>query len=166
MNGFIHLDEISFDNFNASGAVPTLIEKYKALHGVYPKAIRADKIYQTRAKKAYCKNLGRFSGKPLGRLRKDKDEQEEKRIMEADFKKRQEIEGDFGFAKTKYGLLKLMTKFPESQKSSIVFVIFVMNLNQPLSFMPITKTLETHFLPINHNEIEFVFEEERPVFIN
>ena len=167
VNGFIHLDEISFDNFNESGTVPNLIEKYKALHGVYPEAIRADKIYQTRANKTYCRNLGiRLSGKPLGRPRKDKDEQEEKRIMETDFKKRQEIEGVFGVAKTKYGLAKLMTKLPESQKASVGLVFFVMNLHQLLSFTPFSSVLETHFLPIDYNKIEHVFEEERSVFRN
>ncbi len=165
INGFIHLDEISFDNFNESSTVPSLVEKYKTLHGVYPEAIRADKIYQTRINKTYCRNLGiRLSGKPLGRPRKDKDEQEEKRIKETDFKKRQEIEGVFGVAKTKYGLSKLMTKLPESQKASIGLVFFVMNLNQLLSFTPFSNALETHFLPVDHNEIEHVYEEERPRF--
>jgi len=162
INGFIHLDEISFTNFNESGTVPNLIEKYRTLHGVYPEAIRADQIYQTRANKTYCKKLGiRLSGKPLGRPRKDKDDHEEKRIMEDDFKKRLEIEGVFGVAKTKYGLSKLMTRLPESQKASIGLVFFVMNLNQLLSFTPFSETLETLFLPIDYNEIEYVFEEER-----
>lgn len=165
VNGFIRLDEISFGNFNESGTVPSLIDRYKAIHGVYPEAIRADKIYQTRANKTYCKNLGiRLSGKPLGRPKKDKNEQEEKRIMEADFKKRQEIEGVFGVAKTKYGLSKLMTKLPESQKASIGLVFFVMNLHQLLSLTPFPNPLETHFLAIDYNEIEYIFEEERPRF--
>jgi len=86
--------------------------------------------------------------------------------METGFKKRQEIEGVFGVAKTKYGLAKLMTKLPESQKASVGLVFFVMNLHQLLSFTPFSSELETHFLPIDYNEIEHVFEEERSVFRN
>jgi transposase, IS5 family len=70
----------------------------------------------------FCSKLGiRLSGKPLGRPKKD----EQKRIsaeIKEDFKRRREIEGVFGVAKTRYGLEKLMTKLPESQRASIGLV--------------------------------------------
>jgi transposase, IS5 family len=52
--------------------------------------------------------------------------------MKEDVKKRQKIEGVFGVAKTRYGLEKLMTILPESQKARIGLVFLVMNLAQVL----------------------------------
>ena len=160
VNGFIHLDEISFDNFNESKTIESLIDKYKRLHGVYPNIIRADKIYQTRTSKALCKELDiRLSGKPLGRPKKETNETNEQ-LMKEDFVKRLEIEGVFGVAKTKYGLSKLMTKLPESQKASIGLVFFVMNLCQILSFVRFSETLEMLILEIYFNETSYVYDDE------
>lgn len=164
VNGFIHIDEISFDNFNESLTLKSIVERYKELHGVYPEVVRADKIYQTRDNKTFCKGLGiRLSGKPLGRPAKEPNEANEA-LNKEDFVKRQEIEGVFGVAKTRYGLGKLMTRLPESQKASIGFVFFVMNLHQVLSFTPFFETLEMLVLSIESNQIEHVFEEEKSQF--
>jgi hypothetical protein len=164
VNGYIYLDELSFDNFNESKTLKPIIENYKEKHNVYPTVVRADKIYQTRENKVYCSSLGiRLSGKPLGRPKKNPDESEEELRLE-DFKQRQEIEGVFGVAKTRYGLDKLMTKLPDSQIASIGLVFFVMNLRQILSFTRFFETLEMLVLTVDFNETEFVFVDESPLF--
>lgn len=161
INGFIHLDVIDFNAFNEGQTLPMLIQKYKDKHGAYPEVIRADKIYQTRANKMYCKNLGiRLSGKPLGRPNQAEQEENE-RIMREDFAKRQEIEGVFGVAKTRYGLAKLMTKLPESQIASIGLVFFVMNLNQLFWFTPFLEARETLILSIDINHKCLIYDEEQ-----
>lgn len=116
--------------------------------------------YTCGANKALCKELGiRLSGKPLGRPKKETDETNEQ-LMKEDFVKRLEIEGVFGVAKTKYGLSKLMTKLPESQKASIGLVFFVMNLSQILSFVRFFETLEMLILEIDFNETPYVYGDE------
>jgi len=160
VNGFIHIDEISFDNFNESTTLQSIVEKYKSLHGVYPEVIRADKIYQTKANKKLCNNLGiRLSGKPLGRPKKEISIEDQNKMQE-DMRQRIEIEGVFGVSKTKYGLEKLMTKLPETQKASIGLVFFVMNLFQILSFTHFSNVLEMVYFDININQNLYIYEEE------
>jgi hypothetical protein len=164
VNGFVHIDEVSFDNFNESLTLKSIVEKYKKNHGVYPEVIRADKIYQTRDNKAFCKELHiRLSGKPLGRPKDNPDETVEA-LRKEDFLKRLEIESVFGVAKTRYGLDKLMTRLPQSQKVSIGLVFFCMNLRQLLSFTRFFEALEMLVFAIDLNQTAFVFEEERSSF--
>jgi len=164
VNGFVHIDEISFNNFNESLTLKAIVEKYKENHGVYPEVVRADKIYQTRDNKAFCRELHiRLSGKPLGRPKANPDRSEEQ-LQKEDFIKRLEIEGVIGVAKTRYGLDKLMTRLPQSQKVSIGLVFFCMNLRQLLSFTRFFEALEMLVFAIDLNQTAFVFEEERSSF--
>jgi len=165
VNGFIEIDELSFDNFNESKTLENIIDAYYKAYGFYPKAIRADRIYQTRENKMLCSRLGiRLSGKPLGRPKKDEQEQIKEEIKE-DFKKRQEIEGVFGVAKTRYGLEKLMTKLPESQKASIGLVFLVMNLMQVLSYAHFSTAVEVLIFEVEINDHAYVFEDEEPEIV-
>ena len=160
VNGFIHIDEISFDNFNESLTLKSIVERYKEMHGVYPVSVRADKIYQTRDNKTFCKGLGiRLSGKPLGRPKNEPDPTSEA-LLKEDFTRRLEIEGVIGVSKTRYGLAKLVARLPESQKASIGLVFFVMNLKQVLSFTPFSDDLEMLVLSLEHNQFDHVFEDE------
>lgn len=162
VNGFIEIDDLSFDNFNESKTLKNIVYAYHKAHGVYPTSIRADQIYQTRENKVFCSKLGiRLSGKPLGRPKKDEQERISAEMKE-DFKKRQEIEGVFGVAKTRYGLEKLMTKLPESQKASIGLVFLVMNLAQVLSFVHFSNTIEVIVFEVEINYETHIFEDERP----
>lgn len=162
VNGFIEIDDLSFDNFNEGKTLQTIVHAYHKAHGVYPESVRADRIYQTRENKVFCSKLGiRLSGKPLGRPKKDAEERISSDMKE-DFKKRQEIEGVFGVAKTRYGLERLMTKLPESQKASIGLVFLVMNLVQVLSFAHFFEAIEMLVFEIEINYEAYVFEDERP----
>ena len=164
VNGFVHIDEISFDNFNEGQTLPSIVERYKELHGVYPISVRADKIYQTRDNKKFCTGLGiRLSGKPLGRPKNELDPTSIE-LRKEDFVKRLEIEGVIGVLKTRYGFDKLMTRLPESQKASIGLVFFAMNLHQVLSFAPFLDRFEMLVLSLEHNQTDHVFESERVCF--
>jgi transposase, IS5 family len=164
VNGFVHIDEISFDNFNEGQTLPSIVHRYKELHGVYPISVRADKIYQTRENKKFCAGLGiRLSGKPLGRPKNEPDPTSEE-LRKEDFVKRLEVEGVIGVLKNKYGLDTIMTKLPESQKASIGLVFFAMNLHQVLSFTPFSTSLEMLVLSLEHNQVDHVFESERQRF--
>ncbi|NCC62492.1 MAG: IS5 family transposase [Verrucomicrobiae bacterium] len=162
VNGYIILDKISFPNFNESQTLMEIIGKYKEKYGVYPEVVRADKIYQTRDNKTYCKSLGiRLSGPKLGRKPKDEEIlKADREVQLQDLRKRQEIEGVFGVAKTKYGLEKLMTKLPESQIASIGLIFFVMNLVRILDKVSFYAEIEVLVLSITDNEMCYVFEDE------
>jgi transposase, IS5 family len=165
VNGFFFIDEIQFNAFNEQQTLLPIIETYKQKYGVYPEVVRADKIYQTQANKVVCSKLKiRLSGKPLGRPKKDASEENHK-IMKLDAKKRQEIEGAIGIAKTRYGLSNLMTKLPESQIASIGLVFLVMNLNQTLSFVQFSDPLEMLVFELDINNEVHIHESERPSFL-
>jgi transposase, IS5 family len=166
VNGYIKIHEFSFANFNESATLKPIVIDYFEQYGVYPEVIRADRIYQTRENKVYCSSLGiRLSGKPLGRPRLE-DKEINQALIEEDFKKRLEIEGVFGVAKTRFGLAKLMTKLPESQKASIGLVFFVMNLLQVLSFTPFFEAIEMLVFEVEINHEVFVYQDEKPIFKN
>jgi len=66
--GYVFVDRISWDNFNALGDLKAQIEAYRSFTGYYPESVYVDKIYRTRDNRAWCKERGiRISGLPLGR---------------------------------------------------------------------------------------------------
>jgi hypothetical protein len=96
VNGFVFLDKLSWDNYNESGDLQERIEEYKRETGCYPKSVHVDKIYRTKANRAYCKERGiRMSGPPLGRPPKEVSK-EKKQEARSDERVRNAIEGKFG----------------------------------------------------------------------
>ena len=70
VDGFVLLDRFSWDAYNETSDLGVQAEAFRQRFGHYPASIHADKIYQTRANRAWCKERGiRLSGKPLGRPR-------------------------------------------------------------------------------------------------
>ena len=92
------------------------IKKYKERYGYYPVSVHADKIYQNRENRNFCKdNNIRITGKPLGRPPKKTEENKEKLLLEKkqryqDDVDRIVVEGRFGVAKRKYGLGLIKSK--------------------------------------------------------
>ncbi len=69
---YVFLDYARWDNFNESGDLQKQIEEYKNYTGYYPSSVHVDKIYRTRANRAWCKERGiRLSGSPKGRKPKN-----------------------------------------------------------------------------------------------
>ena len=97
---YVFLDHARWDNFNESGDLKDQIEAYKNFTGYYPSSVHVDKIYRTRANRAWCKERGiRLSGSPLGRMPKNVSKEAKKQAQE-DERFRNTIEGKFGQAKS------------------------------------------------------------------
>lgn len=127
-NGYIFVDNISWNNFNESGDLKAQVEEFKQRTGNYPESVHADKIYRTRENRAWCKEKGiRLSGVPLGRPAKNIS-QETKKQAQADERVRNRIEGKFGEAKRRYSLNLVTSKLPNTSETSIAITFLVMNL--------------------------------------
>ena len=136
--GYVTLDRISWEAYNEAGDLPEQVDYYYARHGYYPESVHADKIYQTRANRAFCKEKNiRLSGKPLGRPQKVTEENKEA-VAQAKEQRRQDnldripIEGKFGIAKRKGSLGRIMGKLSQTSESLIHVAVLVLNLDQKL----------------------------------
>lgn len=128
VEGYVLLERISWDNYNESGDLISQVEAYKDYTGVYPESLHADRIYRTRANRAWCKERGiRLSGPPLGRPPKTSSRTAKKQAQE-DERIRNEIEGKFGQAKRRFSLNRVMAKLPNTSETSIALTFLVMNL--------------------------------------
>jgi len=138
VDGYVHLDRLSWDAFNESGDLEMQVDAYKRRHGHYPKSIHADQIYKTRANRAYCKEKGiRLSGPPLGRPRKETAENKEdiaaiKQQIYDDEIVRIEIEGKFGNCKRKGTLARIMAKLVNTSEAVIGIGLIMLNLDKAL----------------------------------
>ena len=131
-DNYVFLDHLSWDNFNESGDLQTQVEAYKNYTGYYPTSVHVDKIYRTRANRAWCKEKGiRISGSPLGRKPKNISKQAKKQAVD-DEKFRNLIEGKFGQAKRRYSLDCIMSKLPSTSETSIAIIFLVINLSSLL----------------------------------
>lgn len=129
INGYVFLDRISWNNFNESGDFINQVEKFKKYTDAYPESVHADKIYRTRANRAWCKERGiRLSGVRLGRPPKNLSK-EAKKQARLDESIRNCIEGKFGEAKRRFSLNRVMTKLANTSETAIAISFLVMNLS-------------------------------------
>ena len=148
VNGYVYLEQTSWENFNESTELIPCAEDYKRKFGFYPKAILADKIYQTKANKKYCKEHGiRLSGRSLGRKNQEQKEAEAEQ-MYRDSCERNWVEGKNGLLKTRYGMSRVMCKLDESAKSDLVFAILAMNAFRKLREDILCLLRNIGFLPV------------------
>ena len=147
---YVFLDHLSWDNFNESGDLKDQIEAYKKFTGYYPDSVHVDKIYRTRANRAWCKERCiRLSGSPLGRPPKNLSK-EAKQQAQNDERFRNTIEGKFGQAKRRFSLNLVMTKLTTPSETSIAITFLVINLSKLLrqfcslflSFLILARTNE------------------------
>lgn len=129
VDGFILLDRFSWNAYNESSDLSEQAEKFRERFGHYPASIHADKIYQTRVNRAWCKERGiRLSGKPLGRPKElSREEKKQQRQDETD---RIPIEGKFGNAKRKGTLQRVMAKLAITSRSVVSIGLLVLNLDK------------------------------------
>lgn len=131
-NGYVFLDRISWDNFNESGDLQFQVESFKNYTGAYPESVHVDKIYRTKANRAWCKEKGiRMSGVKLGRPPKNISKST-KRQSQLDERVRSWIEAKFGEAKRRFSLNCVMTKLASTSKTTIAISFLVMNLSRLL----------------------------------
>jgi IS5 family transposase len=134
--GYVTLDRLSWDAYNEGADLPTQIENYRARFGHHPASVHADTIYRTRKNFKYCQERGiRFSGKPLGRPKKETEENKEtlkaqSRQRRQDEKDRIPVEGKFGNAKRKGTLDRIMAKLIRTSESVIHIGFIVLNLDK------------------------------------
>jgi len=134
VDGFVLLDRFSWDAYNETSDLEDQAEAFRQRFGHYPASIHADKIYQTRANRGWCKERGiRLSGKPLGRPRELTPE--EKKRQRQDEKDRIPIEGKFGNAKRKGSLQRIMAKLAVTSRTVVNIGLIVLNLDAILRFL-------------------------------
>jgi len=134
VDGFVMLDRFSWDAYNETSDLDDQAEAFRQRFGHYPASIHADKIYQTRANRAWCGLRGiRLSGKPLGRPRERT--LDEKRQQRQDEKDRIPIEGKFGNAKRKGTLQRVMAKLAVTSRTVVAIGLIALNLDVLLRFL-------------------------------
>lgn len=127
VDGYTFLEQTSWNNFNEGCDLQAAVEDYLRRFGVYPEVVLADRIYQTRANRSYCAELGiRLSGPALGRKRVGAG-REEKRQMMRDSGERNAIEGRNGNLKRKFGLDLIFCKLDENAKTEAALNLLAMN---------------------------------------
>ncbi len=121
IDGISILDEINGEAFNEGSHTMNYIGKYKVRVGYYPKEGLADQIYCARANRKALKLIGvKLFAKPLGRPPAVTNHV---RPVE-----RNPIEGNFGYAKTAYGLDRIHAMLIGTSESMIASIILVLNL--------------------------------------
>jgi len=122
MNGYVFLEDLSWEAFNEGTRLMTAIEQYKTRLGYYPQQVAADKIYCNRENRIRLKDLGiELRAKPLGRPSAVKTEH----VSPGE---RNPIEGKFGQAKTAYGMNRIKARLQSTSESWIATIVLVLNL--------------------------------------
>ncbi len=123
VNGFTHLDKLSWDNFNEGKYLQESVELYKKKYGFYPAEVLADQIYCNRENRNWLKEKDiKLQAKPLGRPSK---EALSNPVRPGE---RNPIEGKFGQAKVAYGLANIGAKLKTTSESWIATIVLVLNL--------------------------------------
>ena len=136
-NGFMRVEKISWDAFNECTTLQASVESYRQAHGYYPKRVLADMIFRTRENIRYCNGLGiHLNGPKLGRKPTD-PMLYKKQVYEEwlESGERGEIERDFGLAKRRYTLGRLMTRLQHTSEVTICATVLVMNLRKKLRLL-------------------------------
>lgn len=119
--GLCYLDHLSWDAYNEGQYLEHSVEEYKRRKGYYPKEVLADKIYCTRANRAWLKGKDiLLKAKPLGRPTA--------LSIQVSPGERNPIEGKFGQAKTRYGLSRIKARLSSTSATWIAGIIIVLNL--------------------------------------
>ena len=128
VDGYTFIEQTCWNNYNEGNDLPQVVENFHRRFGYYPSAVLADRIYQTRENRNYCKARGiRLSGPALGRPKDEAAKEANKAQMYQDACDRNVVEGKNGTAKRRYGLGRIMSKLDETSKTEAGFSILMMN---------------------------------------
>ena len=128
VDGFTYLEQTCWRNFNEGCDLIAAVEDYYRKFGCYPEAVLADKIYQTRANRSFCKEKGiRLTGPALGRPKAGEADRKQKRQMYKDACDRNAVEGRNGNAKRRFGLDLIAAKLDETAKTEAALILTAMN---------------------------------------
>jgi hypothetical protein len=124
--GFVKADLISFDNYNEGTRLIPCLKAYKDKYGYYPQLVLVDQIYLTRKNRKFLKANGiEHRGSHVGRP--PKKSKSVKRREKKERNQRNTIEGQFGVAKTRYGLEKIKMKTEQTSYAAIQLIFLAMN---------------------------------------
>jgi hypothetical protein len=127
VKGYTFVERQSWDSFSEGVTLIESAEKYRNRHGVYPKAILADKTYRNRDNIRFCKANGiRLTGPRLGRPRKEEIEADREQAYR-DSCERNMVESRFGIGKRRYGLDLIMARLSFTAETEAALNIFVAN---------------------------------------
>lgn len=146
-DGFTHVQQINWNNFNEGIHMEQCVEKYKDIYGCYPEKVSADGIFGNKANRKYLKEKDiRFVGKQLGRP--PKMSSADKRKLQKEMAGRNAIEGKFGQGKNGYGLQKIKARMKATSESWIMSIYFIMNLVKlsERAFLSLLKMLLRPFM--------------------
>jgi len=144
VRGFSFVDRLCWNSYNEGGDLKEPIETYRRRFGYYPESVHVDKIYRTRANRAFCKLHGiRMSGPPLGRKPLNVSSADKKQAS-ADEAIRNHVEGKFGQAKRRFGLGRIMAKLASTSAAQISLSFLVMNLERALRQLFLSLILLCH----------------------
>ena len=128
-NGYARINTLNWNAYNESTDLKKQVDDFNQANGHYPEVVIVDKIYGTRENRSWLKERDiRFSGKPLGRPRKEVLSPYQKRKQKIEQGLRNEIEGKFGQGKNAYDLNRVRTRTAKTSESWIACIVFVMNL--------------------------------------
>lgn len=128
VDGFTYLEQTCWSNFNEGCDLAAVVADYYRKFGCYPEAVLADKIYQTRANRSFCKEKGiRLTGPALGRPKAGEADRKQKRQMYKDACDRNAVEGRNGNAKRRFGLDLIAAKLDETAKTEAALILTAMN---------------------------------------
>ena len=134
VDGFTFWEQTCWSNFNEGCDLTAVVEDYRRKFGCYPEAVLADKIYQTRANRAFCKERGiRLTGPALGRPKTGETDRKQKRQMYKDACDRNAVEGRNGNAKRRFGLDLIAAKLDETAKAEATLILLAMNAAHALT---------------------------------
>ena len=154
VNGFTHLDKLSWDNFNEGKYLQQSVELYKTKYGFYPAEVLADRIYCNRENRSWLKEKKiKLIAKPLGRPGK------EALSNPVSPGERNPIEGKIGQAKVGYGLANIGAKLKTTSEAWIAAIILVLNLVNltRLNVLQIGKQIHLLFYIFFKNKVRAEF---------
>ena len=128
VDGFVFIENQSWDNFAEGTTLIASAEKYRVRHGFYPEAILADTTYRNRENIKFCKEHGiRLSGPRLGRPKASEIEADREQAYQ-DSCDRNEVEGRIGIGKRRYGLDLIYARLQETGEVEGAMNILAMNV--------------------------------------
>ena len=128
VDGFTFIEKQSWDNFAEGGTLKVSAEKFRERHGVYPKAILADKTYRNRENIKFCKEHGiRLSGPRLGRPKASEIEADKEQAYQ-DSCDRNTVEGRIGTNKRRYGLDLIYARSEKTGETEAAINVLCMNV--------------------------------------
>lgn len=129
-DGYARIDHFDWNAYNEGTDLIMQVERYRELHGHYPKVVLVDKIYLNRENRRWLKEHGiSHTGDPLGRKRVvNPPSAYQKRKKRSQCAERNQIEGKFGQGKRGYNLNNIRARLSSTSTSWIAAIIFVMNI--------------------------------------